>query len=105
MGTFPESYMSAMVSGAGMGGLVPSLANIAIIALSKDMQMAGFYALLFAEIFIGLCFSERRICLLIEGHFSGFTIVISVQFPLSWFREVHTTDFIPAIFKRKLLKG
>ena len=35
-GMFPPQYLGTMGSGAGIGGLIPSLINVAIIGVSKN---------------------------------------------------------------------
>eukprot|EP00095_Tigriopus_kingsejongensis_P002945 snap_masked-scaffold1679_size31325-processed-gene-0.0 protein:Tk02945 transcript:snap_masked-scaffold1679_size31325-processed-gene-0.0-mRNA-1 annotation:"equilibrative nucleoside transporter 3" len=55
VGKFPVPYIGNMVSGAGMGGLLPSVVNCIILAIEADFQIAGFYCFLFAEILAIVC--------------------------------------------------
>ncbi|TRY77281.1 hypothetical protein TCAL_10226 [Tigriopus californicus] len=55
VGKFPVPYIGNMVSGAGMGGLLPALVNVIILAVEADFQVAGFYCFLIAEIMAILC--------------------------------------------------
>ena len=41
LGTFPVSYMGNVVNGSGMGGLLPSVVNVIILAMNADFQLAG----------------------------------------------------------------
>lgn len=43
LGTFPVSYMGNVVNGSGMGGLLPSVVNVIILAMNADFQLAGTY--------------------------------------------------------------
>ena len=43
LGTFPVTYMGNVVNGAGMGGLLPSVVNVVILAINADYQVAGNY--------------------------------------------------------------
>ena len=76
MGKFPVGYIGHMISGAGMGGLVPSLANVAILAanaassaqsanVSPNFQWAGVACFALAEVAAVACLAlyvvmERR---------------------------------------------
>ena len=42
LGPFPVEYMGTWVNGAGMGGLIPALMNIAILGTNVDFQTSGF---------------------------------------------------------------
>ena len=50
--------MGSTVNGAGMGGLLPSVVNVVILAMNADFQMAGFWCFLFAEIMCVVCLGE-----------------------------------------------
>jgi hypothetical protein len=42
LGPFPVEYMGTWVNGAGMGGLLPSLMNVAILGTQANFQTSGF---------------------------------------------------------------
>ncbi len=58
LGPFPVRYLGSCVVGAGMGGLVPALANVAVLAADGDPQWSGFWCFLFAEVMAVLCLGE-----------------------------------------------
>lgn len=58
LGTFPVRYMGSTINGAGMGGLLPSVVNVVILALNANFQQAGFWCFLFAEAMCILCLGE-----------------------------------------------
>ena len=47
LGPFPEKYMGGFMSGQGVGGIVPSVLNVVIIASDADPQSTGFYSFVF----------------------------------------------------------
>ncbi len=51
-------YIGHYVTGAGMGGLVPALVNVVILAINADFQTAGFYCFLFAEATAIVCLGD-----------------------------------------------
>ena len=56
LSNFPEKYIGHMSSGQGMGGLLPSVVNVIILAFpNSDSQLAGFYCFLFALILSLVC--------------------------------------------------
>merc|ERR1719499_2603676 len=56
LANFPEKYIGHMSSGQGMGGLLPSVVNVIILAFpNSNSQLAGFYCFLFALILAGVC--------------------------------------------------
>jgi len=56
LANFPEKYIGHMSSGQGMGGLLPSVVNVIILAFpNSNSQLAGFYCFLFALIVSGVC--------------------------------------------------
>ena len=58
LGTFPVAYMGACVNGAGMGGLLPSVVNVIILATNANAQMSGFWCFLFAWIMAMICLGK-----------------------------------------------
>ena len=50
LGPFPEQYMGSFMSGQGVGGIIPSVLNVIIIACNADPQSTGFYSFLFVTV-------------------------------------------------------
>jgi equilibrative nucleoside transporter 1/2/3 len=55
LGKFPVRYLGNVTNGAGMGGLLPSVVNVIILAVNGDAQTAGFFCFLFAGIMAAVC--------------------------------------------------
>ncbi len=49
LGPFPVRFLGSCVVGAGMGGLLPALVNVGVLAADGDPQWSGFWCFLFAE--------------------------------------------------------
>ena len=57
LGMFPPEYIGTMGSGAGIGGLIPSLINVAILGLSKDSStVVGIACFCIATLIALSCF-------------------------------------------------
>ena len=57
LGSFPEKYLGTMSSGSAMGGLIPSLLNVAIIGASENSaQTVGFICFLICTLISISCF-------------------------------------------------
>jgi hypothetical protein len=54
LGPFPVEYMGNWVNGAGMGGLIPSLMNVAILGTQANFQTSGFIWYIIKQ-----CFSDQ----------------------------------------------
>lgn len=52
---FPHEYMGHWVNGAGMGGLLPSVVNVAILSVNANFQVSGFACFLVAAIISVIC--------------------------------------------------
>jgi len=56
LANFPEKYIGHHSSGQGMGGLLPSVVNVIILAFpNSNSQFAGFYCFLFALVLSVVC--------------------------------------------------
>lgn len=56
LGTFPAKYLGTMSSGAAIGGLIPSLLNVAIITASENSaQIVGFACFLISTTIAFAC--------------------------------------------------
>ncbi len=63
LGPFPVRYLGFCTVGAGVGGLLPSVVNVGILAIDGDPRWSGFWTFLFAEIMAIICLGKSTIYL------------------------------------------